>query len=106
MKRRSFIKGAATVAAATAINPLSAQDISIGKRDLYELREYKFTGGGGARQLKSYVADAVIPLANDYNVRVGAFGEYSLDDCCHQSSVDSGSTDIFAHSSRLLAKWV
>ncbi|NQU87479.1 MAG: NIPSNAP family protein [Mariniphaga sp.] len=80
MKRRSFIKGAATVAAASAINPLSAQQTTVSNKDLYELREYHFSGGGGARQLKSYIENAVIPLMNKSGIKVGAFGEYSLEE--------------------------
>ena len=56
MKRRSFIKGAATITAATAVSgPLSAREAASGKKDLYEFRVYHFTGGGGVNQLKTYL---------------------------------------------------
>lgn len=81
MKRRSFIKGAATLTAATVVSgSLSAQAVLSGKKELYEFRVYRFSGGGGVAQLKSYITKAVIPLLNELGVKVGAFGEFSLEE--------------------------
>lgn len=80
MKRRSFVKSAAAVAAVSAVNPVLAGNQSVQRKEIIELREYHFSGGGGTRQLQSYISEALIPLANKSGVKVGAFGEYSLDD--------------------------
>lgn len=61
-------------------NTLNANPISPDEKDFYELKVFKLTGGGAKNQLKKYYTDAVIPFLNKRGAKVGAFGEYSLED--------------------------
>ncbi|MBN1822236.1 MAG: NIPSNAP family protein [Prolixibacteraceae bacterium] len=80
MKRRSFIKGSAAIAATATVNPLVAGQTNSDIKNIYELREYHFSGSGGTGQLKSYLVEALIPFMNKKGIKVGAFGEYSLEE--------------------------
>ncbi len=81
MKRRSFLKTSAIAGgAALASGTIQAQTVQAGKKDFYELREYQLTGGGSKGPLKNYISEAIIPLANSLGIKIGAFGEFSLED--------------------------
>lgn len=81
MKRRNFIRNTAALAAVSVVpSGLSASASGNSPREYYEFREYRFPGGGGLPLLKTYLSEAVIPLMNRFEVTVGAFGEYSLEE--------------------------
>ncbi len=78
MERRSFLKKSAA-AAGTAITAgtLTAARVQSSLRDVYELRIYQLSGGGGVNQLRNYYKEAVIPFLEKRGAKVGAFSEYS-----------------------------
>mgnify|MGYP005853297469 FL=1 len=81
MERRSFLKKSAVAAgSALTASSLKASPVSPDEKDFYELKVFKLTGGGAKSQLKKYYTDAVIPFLNKRGAKVGAFGEYSLED--------------------------
>jgi hypothetical protein len=81
MKRRSFIKNTAVLTAASAVSiPVTATKLPKAEKEFYEIREYQLTGSNAKNHLKKYISEAVIPLMNNMGVKVGAFGEYSLED--------------------------
>lgn len=81
MERRSFLKKSAAVAGtAFAAGSLNANPVPPPEKDIYELKVYQFSGGGGVNQLKKYYTDAVIPFLSKRGATVGAFSEYSLED--------------------------
>jgi hypothetical protein len=81
MKRRSFIKKSA-VAAGTALSAgsINAATVPPPVKDIYELKVYSFSGGGGVNQLRKYYTDAVIPFLKKRGATVGAFSEYSKEE--------------------------
>ncbi len=81
MKRRSFLKKSVAVAGtAMAAGSLTAGTVPPPARDMYELKIFKFSGGGGVNQLKKYYTDALIPFLNKRGAVVGAFSEYSKEE--------------------------
>ena len=81
MKRRSFLtKSAALAGSALAVGTVSAGKIQPANKNIYELKVYQFSGGGGVNQLKNYYTSAVIPFLNKRGATVGAFSEYSKED--------------------------
>lgn len=81
MERRSFLKKSAVVAgSALTASSLNAQTVSPDEKDFYELKVFQLTGGGAKNQLKKYYTEAVIPFLNKRGAKIGAFGEYSLED--------------------------
>lgn len=81
MERRSFLKKSAAVAGtAFAAGTLTAGQVQSSVRDMYELKIYQLTGGGGVNQLKNYYNEAVIPFLEKRGAKVGAFSEYSKED--------------------------
>jgi hypothetical protein len=81
MERRSFIKGAATLTAASAVaGPLHAATPLEANKEIFEFRVYSFTSSSGVSQLKNFVTGALIPLAGKFGVMIGAFSEYSLEE--------------------------
>jgi hypothetical protein len=83
MKRRTFLKNSAAVAAtAAAFGPLTAEGRvpAATDREIYELRIYQLTGGGAKNQLKSYLTGALMPYLNGKGGKVGIFSEFGLED--------------------------
>src|SRR6056297_1388877 len=81
MERRSFLKKSAIAAgSALTVNTLNANPVSPDEKDFYELKVFKLTGGGAKNQLKKYYTNAVIPFLSKRGGKVGAFGEFSLED--------------------------
>lgn len=81
MERRSFIKGAATLTAASAVaGPLQAAVPLEANKEIFEFRVYSFTSSSGVSQLKNFATGSLIPLASKFRVMVGAFSEYSLEE--------------------------
>ena len=81
MKRRSFLKkSAAAAGTALTAGTLTAGELQPPENDIYELKIYQLTGGGGVNQLKNYYNNAVIPFLNQRGARVGAFSEYSKEE--------------------------
>jgi len=77
MKRRKFVSSSIVAASALAVNPsLMAAEMPVGKKELYELREYEIHFGGNQNELHAYLEKALIPSMNKYGVKhVGAFKE-------------------------------
>ena len=81
MERRGFFKKSAAVAGTVfAAGQLSAGEVGSYEKDLYEMKVYQFSGGGGVNQLKKYYTDALIPFLNKQGVKVGAFREYGMEE--------------------------
>lgn len=81
MERRSFLKKTAVVAGtAFTAGSINAAQVQPSFRELYELKVYQLSGGGGVNQLRSYYNDAVIPFLNKRGAKVGAFSEYSKEE--------------------------
>lgn len=81
MKRRNFLKGTATLAAATvAGGTLTAGNLSVQQNEFYEFRVYQLTGGGAKNTLKSYFTTALMPLFKKLGVKLGAFEELDKED--------------------------
>jgi hypothetical protein len=82
MKRRSFLKNSA-LAAGTVSLPVSAignQFAGVKDKSIFELRHYHIAFGKNKGLLEGYFRQALIPLLNKHNVKVGAFEEYSLEE--------------------------
>ena len=81
MKRRNFLKGTATLAAATvAGGTLTAGNLPVQQNEFYEFRVYQLTGGGAKNTLKSYLTTALMPLFKKLGVKLGAFEELDKED--------------------------
>ncbi|MEN6453784.1 MAG: NIPSNAP family protein [Prolixibacteraceae bacterium] len=79
MQRRSFIKGSALVAgAAVTGQAVASVQHPSSEKEIYELRVYHFKSGGQKNKVEQFYVDALIPAMNEYDVKVGAFEEYSL----------------------------
>jgi len=76
MKRRNFLKSTASLAAVAATGTtMAAVQMPASGQEFYEFRVYQLTGGGAKNTLKAYFTDALIPLFNKHQVRLGAFEE-------------------------------
>lgn len=81
MLRRSFLKKSAVVAGtALTAGSVTASHMQPGFRELYELKIYQLSGGGGINQLRSYYNEAVIPFLSKRGAKTGAFSEYSKEE--------------------------
>lgn len=81
MERRSFLKKSVAVAGtALASGTLSAAQPQPADTEIYELKVYQLSGGGGVNQLRNYYKDAVIPFLTKYGAKAGAFAEYSKEE--------------------------
>jgi hypothetical protein len=81
MERRSFLKKSAAVAGtAFAAGSLSASPVPPPEKDIYELKIYQLSGGGGVNHLRRYYTDAVIPFLSRRGAKVGAFSEYGKEE--------------------------
>lgn len=79
MKRRNFIKASAIVATASAAGTVTASPANpSAKKEIYEMRVYSYTNGGGKSKVDSFYQKALIPYLNKKGVKVGAFGEYGM----------------------------
>ena len=78
MKRRNFIKASAVIGAASATGAVMASgSIPPAKKEIYEMRVYRYTNGGGKSKVDNFYQKSMIPFLNKRGVKVGAFGEYS-----------------------------
>lgn len=83
MKRRSFLTQSAAVAGATLAFPAMGmqQQPAMNEKSLYELRIYHVARTTNAKALlEQYYKDALIPFLKKFQVTVGAFDEYSLEE--------------------------
>jgi hypothetical protein len=81
MQRRNFLKSTATLAAVAATGTtLSAANLPAKDKEFYEFRVYQLTGGGAKNTLKSYLTEALLPLFEKLNIKLGAFEEYDKED--------------------------
>lgn len=81
MKRRSFLKSTATLAAVTATGgAMAAGNLSTLDKEFYEFRIYQLTGGGAKNILKSYLTGALMPLFAKFGIKLGAFEELDKED--------------------------
>jgi len=79
MKRRNFIKASAIVATASATGSVMASPATpSAKKEIFEMRVYSYTSGGGKSKVDSFYQKALIPYLNKKGVKVGAFGEYGM----------------------------
>lgn len=81
MNRRSFIRSASVAAIATSATTLVAGNNETKNqetRQFYEWRKYSMTGKEASR-LDNWFKEVVIPFYNTHGVKVGAFGQYSLE---------------------------
>lgn len=79
MKRRNFIKASAIVATASAAGSVMASPaIASAKKEIFEVRVYNYTSGGGKSKVDNFYQKALIPYMNKKGVKVGAFGEYGM----------------------------
>jgi hypothetical protein len=78
MKRRNFIKASAVVGAVSASGAaMASTSAQAGKKEIYEMRIYRYTNGGGKSKVDNFYQNSLIPFLNKRGVKVGAFGEYS-----------------------------
>lgn len=81
MERRNFLKSTATLAAvAAAGGTMAAGTPPAPINEFYEFRVYQLTGGGSKNTLKSFFTEALMPLFTRYDVKLGAFEEYDMED--------------------------
>jgi len=82
MKRRSFLKKSvvAASAASVAIPAVARQTSDILNKSIFELRVYHMAFGGNRGLFEEYMKQALIPLVNKYNIKVGIFTEFSMED--------------------------
>jgi len=79
MKRRDFIKASAIVATASAAGGVMASPTNPSvKKEIFEVRVYNYTSGGGKSKVDTFYQKALIPYLNKNGVKVGAFGEYGM----------------------------
>lgn len=77
MKRRNFIKGSALIAgAAVAGQAAAGVQQSASEKEIYELRVYHFRNNGQKSKVEQFYVNSLIPVMNEYGVKVGAFDEY------------------------------
>lgn len=77
MERRYFLKGAALVAGAAVAGQATASVKSANsEKEIYEWRVYHFKNGGQKGQVDKFYQEALIPVLNEFGIKVGAFGEY------------------------------
>jgi hypothetical protein len=80
MKRRNFIKASALAATASvAGSAMASASAQTAKKEIYEMRVYRFTSGGKGKVDNLY-QKALIPYLNKKGVKVGAFGEYAMNE--------------------------
>lgn len=79
MKRRDFIAGSALVAGAAVTGQATAavRPAPSGKQ-VYELRVHHFKSNAQKNMLDQYYTQALIPLLNRHEGKVGAFEEYGM----------------------------
>lgn len=76
MKRRNFIKSTAAMAAVTvAGRSTAAVSMPAENKEFYEVRVYQLTGGGEKNTMKAYHTNALLPLFNKLNIKLGVFEE-------------------------------
>lgn len=76
MKRRNFIKSTAAMAAVTvAGSSAAAVNMPPENKEFYEVRVYQLTGGGEKNTMKAYHTNALLPLFNKLNIKLGVFEE-------------------------------
>lgn len=76
MKRRNFIKSTAAMAAVTvAGSSTAAVSMPTENKEFYEVRVYQLTGGGEKNTMKAYHTNALLPLFNKLNIKLGVFEE-------------------------------
>jgi len=82
MKRRSFLKKSAVAAGAAtfAIPAMGNQIIGLKDKGIFEFRHYHIAFGRNKGLLEDYFKKALIPLLNKFEVKVGVFDEYSLEE--------------------------
>jgi hypothetical protein len=81
MERRNFIKASAILAAASATSAVTASQVNPpASKEIYEWRVYHFKNGAGKAKVDSFYKEAFIPYLNSKEVKVGAFGEFSLNE--------------------------
>jgi hypothetical protein len=81
MKRRNFLKSTATVAAVTITGGAMATGTPPAQtNEFYEFRIYQLTGGGAKSTLKSYLTEALLPLFSKFEIKLGAFEEYDMEE--------------------------
>ncbi len=79
MERRTFIKASAVTAAAsvTGTAVTASPAVPSSKKEIFEMRIYRFTSGAGKAKVDNFYQKAFIPFLNKKGVKVGAFGAYS-----------------------------
>ena len=81
MRRRNFIKASGMAASASVAGSVMAATASPSvKKEIYEMRVYHFNTGSGKSKVDNFYQKALIPFMNEKGVKVGAFGEYSMNE--------------------------
>jgi len=81
MKRRSFLKNSAMAAGAMSVAVPVTGSRAAGAKSVFELRVYHISRAINAKNLlEQYLKEALIPFLNKRNIKVGAFGDYSLEE--------------------------
>jgi hypothetical protein len=83
MERRNFLKSTAALAAVAASGSAMASNtvqMPASEKEFYEFRVYQLTGGGAKGTLKAYFTNALIPLFQKLNIKLGAFEEFDKED--------------------------
>jgi len=82
MKRRSFLKKSAIAAGAASLAiPAMGSSAAAASKSVFEMRIYHVSRAANAKKrLEQYFTEALIPFLNKYDVKVGAFTDYSLEE--------------------------
>ncbi len=81
MKESALLTGGALVAGGALATGEGRTGVSMPEnKEVYELKIYRLSGGGGVNQLRKYYTEAMIPFLKTFGAKVGAFGEYGMTD--------------------------